>query len=426
MLKDRYDNPLHTESAQARDAYVAGVDLFLAVDYGAVSQFETAVAADPGFVLGHAALARARMMDADGPGARAALAEARARLPEGAAQLHSHVTVFEQLLAGQPAAALETARAHLATQPRDAMIAQCCSSVFGLIGFSGRTGREAELLAFTASLLPHYGDDWWMLTTHAVSLCEIGQPAAADAMMDRALAMKWQNAQAAHFKAHSLYEQGQTEAGLTFLNDWLAGYDRRGLVHGHLNWHSALWALETGDEAAFWHRIETAVRPAVCQGLPINILTDMASILYRAELAGMRIDPALWHELSAYASAQFPRCGQSFVDAHAALAHAMAGETAELERVIAEAGSGFAGDLAVEIAKAWRAVAARDWQAATQHMIAGMANHERLGGSRAQRDLLEFALMGILLRLGRGDEARNLLALRRPGLMAMHPVAGLH
>ena len=38
--------------------------------------------------------------------------------------------------------------------PRDAMIAQMNTSVFGLIGFSGKAGREADLLEFTSKLLP--------------------------------------------------------------------------------------------------------------------------------------------------------------------------------------------------------------------------------------------------------------------------------
>ena len=47
--------------------------------------------------------------------------------------------------------------------------------VFGLIGFSGQVGREIDLLEYTQKLLPHYTDDWWMISMHAISLCETGQ-----------------------------------------------------------------------------------------------------------------------------------------------------------------------------------------------------------------------------------------------------------
>ncbi|MFT7595955.1 MAG: hypothetical protein ACI8R4_003288, partial [Paracoccaceae bacterium] len=36
------------------------------------------------------------------------------------------------------------------------------------------------------------------------------------------------------------------------------------------------------------------------------------------------------------------------------------------------------------------------------------------GGSRAQRDLIEYALAGVLLRMDKADEARRLLAMHRP------------
>ena len=54
-----------------------------------------------------------------------------------------------------------------------------------------------------------------------------------------------------------------------------------------------------------------------------------------------------------------------------------------------------------------------------------MADHARLGGSRAQRDLLELSLLGALLKLGRDDEAKHLLALRRPVLAGTGSIHGL-
>ena len=55
-----------------------------------------------------------------------------------------------------------------------------------------------------------------------------------------------------------------------------------------------------------------------------------------------------------------------------------------------------------------------------------MATTERLGGSRAQRDLIELAYVHCLLRLGHAEEARRTLRLRRPVLSGAPPVLGLH
>ena len=58
MLADRYDLPLSTFSATARDAYVQGCDLALTLYPGAVEAFDRAIAADPGFAMAHAGKAQ--------------------------------------------------------------------------------------------------------------------------------------------------------------------------------------------------------------------------------------------------------------------------------------------------------------------------------------------------------------------------------
>ncbi|GGH22155.1 hypothetical protein SAMN05444007_102300 [Cribrihabitans marinus] len=424
--QDSYGNALSTDSTSATEAYDRGLHLFLGAEYGAVEAFGRAVEADPGFALGHAALARARMMGGGMPGARDAVAHAAdlASRPGGADDRErAHIAALDHAIHGRPAEARALVRTHVRDHPRDALAAQLCASVFGLIGFSGEVGREAELLAYTSALLPHYGDDWWMMSMHAISLCETGRVGASQDLMERALELNPRNANAAHFKSHAQYEAGEAEAGRAYLDEWLTGYDARGVLHGHLSWHSALWALHAGDAQALWATVAAHVAPGTGHGLPINVLTDTAAILYRAEIAGLTVDPAHWAALSDYAAQYFPDTGQSFADIHAALAHAMAGDGARLAR-IAETARGFAGDLVRPVARGWMAMARGDWAAAIDELTPVMAATERLGGSRAQRDLLELAWVNALLKLGRNEEARRSLATRRPILAPKAPVAG--
>ena len=62
------------------------------------------------------------------------------------------------------------------------------------------------LLEYTEKLLPHYSDDWWMMSMHAISLCETGQTLEAMQLMEKALNLIPRNANGAHFFAHILYE----------------------------------------------------------------------------------------------------------------------------------------------------------------------------------------------------------------------------
>lgn len=412
---DHYGNALSTSSGAARDAYDKGVAIFLGANYGAVEAFGEAVTADPGFALGHAALARARMMAGDMADAKASIAIAQGLAAGLPAREQAHINTLALLLAGKPVETRQAVFEHVRTYPRDAMIAQLCTNVFGLIGFSGKVTREDDLLAYTEKLLPHYGEDWWMMSMHALSLCETGQIDASMSLMERSLAIEPRNANGSHFKAHAQYEAGDTNAGRIYLAGWMGDYDRRAVLHGHLSWHQALWALADGDAEDMWRVVDANVTPDASHSLPINVLTDTAAIYYRAGLAGLDVPAERWAVLSDYAARFFPETGQSFADFHAALSHAMAGQGDRLAH-ITDTAKGFAGDLVRPLARCFGSIAREQWSEALEQITPVLDQNVRLGGSRAQRDLIELTAVNLLLRLNRPDDARRTLANRRPEL----------
>ena len=223
---------------------------------------------------------------------------------------------------------------------------------------------------------------------------------------------------------HILYEENEVAAGRNYLDAWMPNYDRRSLLHGHLSWHQALWALHDCDEHTMWQIVDNSVSQEISSSLPINALTDTASIYYRAELAGYNVAPERWLKLSEYAADKFPNMGQSFADIHAALAHAMAGNNEHLNKLI-EGNAGFAGDIVPIVATAWKAIAEGKWQKAEKELGNVSTNFERFGGSRAQRDLLEFTYVNVLLRTGKKEDARIALLERRPNLFNTAPIEAL-
>ncbi len=424
MLNDRYDNPLTTTSQSARDAYIEGVDSILSANAGGDRVLQRAIEADDGFALAHAALARTLQISARGAEAAKAMTNARALAAGTSDREKGHIAMLDHLISGDAPSAYAAAINHLAAYPRDVLIAQPLTGVFGLIGFSGLAGREAEQLAFLARLAPHYGEDWWFGTQFAFAQIEVGQADQASRTIERALDGNPRSAHGAHVRAHIYYERGESEAGLSYLGDWRRDYDRRGALHCHISWHLAIWTLERGDAAAAWRVIDEGVRPGKAWGPPLNVLTDTASFLHRAELAGEAPQPERWREVSAFARRLFPNPGIAFADVHAALAHAMAGEADALAKLIAEP-AGPAGEVVTALAQAFEAFARQDWAETIALLAPVMATHERMGGSRAQRDLLEFTLVSALLKAGRADDARLMLATRRPKKARARPVAGL-
>lgn len=424
MLKDRYDNPVSTASKLARDHYIHGVDCLLSAAPGTEEAFQAAISADDQFALAYCGQARHRQMTGNATDARTCIARAQALVEHTDDRQRAHVALIAMLIAGQSAQAYPLIREHVKVYPRDVMLAQTCTSVFGLIGFSGQPGREAEQLAYTESLLPHYGDDWWLLCQHAFSLCETGQLDRAETMIDRSLSINPKSAHSAHIRAHVYYESGDVDAGARYLDQWMSGYPKPAILHCHLSWHVALWALETGDLEKMWQVIDDDVMPDGAWGPPLNVLTDAAAILHRAEIAGVTVPAEYWQILSEYAGQFFPNTGLAFADVHAALVHAMAGRPESL-RAIIDNPRGPAADVVKPLACGFEAIASGDWARASAELVTGMADHARIGGSRAQRDLLEFTLANSLLKQGQIRHAEQLLALHRPQQHVRNTIAEL-
>jgi hypothetical protein len=319
----------------------------------------------------------------------------------------SHVHTLERVVMGDGAGAMAAARSHLQTWPRDFMVMAPCAGVFGLIGFSGLPGREQTLYDFMAQFDSPCAGDWWFQAARAFSQCEVGQLDAARVNAERSLAQRPRNAHGAHIRIHVDYECGDDAAGLAWLSRWLDDYPQAGAMHGHLSWHRALSALELGDSDAARRVFDTQVKPYAAWGPPLNVLTDASSLLLRAELLGAQRLLDEWQILAGYAREQFPNPGLAFVDAHAALAYAMTGDRDALARLIAGA-RGPAADVVIALANGFEAFAQGHDAQALEHLWPLMATHERLGGSRAQRDLIEQTVLVAQRRSGRtGPWARH-------------------
>jgi hypothetical protein len=425
MLEDRYGNALATTSPAARDAYVAGTDRLLSADAGIVATFEEAVAADEGFALGHIALARTLQVQGRGSEIKASLERGLALAEGTSPREQSHIAIFKQILTGRGGAAIPAILEHLYTWPRDAMVLAPITGVFGLIGFSGKAGREAEQLAVLETFSSAYGDDWWFRMALAFAEIELHEYERGLRNIEASLRGFGRNAHAAHVRAHLFYELGEREAGLAYLDDWSRDYSPEAQLHCHISWHRALWSLETGRRERAWEIYRTALKPDAAWGPPLNVLTDCASFLVRAEMAGETVESELWNEIADYAARWFPNSGIAFADIHSALAFAMAGKQDALQRII-DNPQGPAADILVPIARGFDAFARHDWAAAAREIHPLLETHERVGGSRAQRDLLEYAVTCALLRNGQRDEAWQLISSRRPANgKGGFPLAGL-
>ena len=421
MLTDRYGLALSTASPIAQAAYIEGADLLLTVYPGAAAALDRAIAADPGFALAHVARGRACQMAGDIAGMQACLAAADASSADLPHRDRSHIEVFRRLFAGQNPAALAAIRSHVQSWPRDALILSLAANQGGLIGMSGLAGREVDLALFLDELAPHYGDDWWFNGHRGMALSEIGQHAAARPMIENSLAAYPRNAYGAHAFAHLCYETGDAEAGIAFLRGWLPDYDRNGSLFGHLSWHLGMFELAVGNINAGFELYTAAFSADDHRGAVHQKLSDSVAFLWRSELAGHARDEARWKKIQDYARAKFPRPSMSLIDWHVALTHAATGDDAAFDAWVSAvedrvaAGTYPSGNNVPTIARAFQAYRKGDYATVIERIESMLPERERVGGSRAQVDLIEFTLLRAYLSANRPDDASRLLAARRPG-----------
>jgi tetratricopeptide (TPR) repeat protein len=430
MRTDRYGLPLSTTSCAARDAYVAGADCVLAGTEGYREHLARAIAEDPDFALAHTALARGLFLDGEVKAAREGVAEARELVAGATPRERSHVNALALAIEGKIPDSLAATREHLVEHPRDAMVLAPATGVFGLIGFSGRAEREEELDDWMQSLAPQFGEDWWFDSMLAFSACERGRLDEAWRLIDRSIAAFPANAHGVHVGAHVLHEKGETAACFGYLDARLPSFDRRSLLHCHLAWHLALSALALGKSDLAWETFTSMVKPPSSWGPTLNVMSDTISFLWRAELAGEPRRADLWREARDYALSCFPKAGVFFADVHTAIACVANEDFAGLDKLVGEmrarleAGKLPPGRVVPLLADAFAAYAREDWPRAVALLEDALPEVVRIGGSRAQRDLVADTLLAAYLKSGRVDDARALIA-RRTGRHPPIGVAGL-
>jgi tetratricopeptide (TPR) repeat protein len=430
MLADRYGLGVSTASADACDAYVRGCDLVLAPYPGAAVALDRAIAADPGFALAHVGKALWLLMNGNPAAAMQSLAAAEAVAAGVSAREASHIAFFKLLIAGHAEPALAAARAHLDNWPRDAMVLSTTATPNGLIGSSGRIEQKREQVALMDSLATHYGDDWWFAGHHGLALVEVGQRDAARPKIEGSLAQHPNNPYSAHAQAHLCYEDGDAKSGCNFLRSWLATYPRDAFFHGHLSWHLALGELEAGNGAAAFRVFTECVTPDVHSGPARMRVTDGVSFLWRYELAGGSRDADHWRALHDFARRTLPHAGMALADMHTVLAEAVVGDEAglaERERMIEDKlrdGRYPSGPVIPALSRAFDAFRRQDFNAVIDAIEPVLDQRDRIGGSLAQTDLVEFTLLRAYIGAGRTEDASRLLMRRRAGPSTV-PVTGV-
>jgi len=391
--QDNLDLSLCCTSEAAAEAYRHGVDAYLHAWPGVRDAAQEAVQYDPEFALAHAlrALDAAVYLRRADVGPAIELAQRHA--PQASEREQSHVAAIALLVGGKSALAFDAALAHMARWPTDALLASTLLGAFGLFAFSGRDDHDAARLAFMRRLAPHFpADHAWMLSHLGWTCIEAGELDEGMAHAERSLGLRRANGNIAHIVMHGLFERDDAAAGLAFIDAWLPDYPEDALLWGHLQWHAALTELALGRIDAALARFTAQVLRRLDVAPPLVGMSDAASMLWRLHLLGRQGLP--WSAAAAYCERYFPNGGNVFAELHLAMLAAGRGDRSGLNastvRLRATAEKGHA---AAPVALHWNAALGAlmvgDTAAAKNELRACRAESVRLGGSHAQRTVVD-------------------------------------
>ncbi len=403
---DRYGYVM-TSSPEAAAAYARGIEDLLRLRSGSAQAVAAAIALDPTFALGHATLALLGHEMCVAVDIEARITDALTLAPRASQWERSHVHAVAAHLRGDSRRIVR----HLENFPLDALL---LSTAVPTIAFAGVTEVPSDAWRIVERAAPAYGDDWWFTGLLAFVRQEQGRFDEAMELSCRSLAVEPAAGHSAHARAHAHYETGDHRAGLAWMDDWVLGDGAGTESLSHFSWHAALHELSIGDLDAVRRRYDAQLRPQRATGC--RALVDTGSLLFRWALTPEASDVPNIQEVAAVtAEATLHRPATPFLALHSAVVLLALGDRpglAALSRWAAGHDHPTHREVVAPLAEALHAMALGHCSAAADMLAALGPQLWRLGGSDAQREIVEEARIAALLRAGRYDEARLVLDAR--------------
>ncbi len=398
-----------TTNREAATSYNAALGRLLRLQGGVEDDLEAAVVADPGFAQAHAALALlGHEWGAVGSwrnSLQAAHAAAADRdLDDREASFLDAVTI--RLRADEDTGAAALLR-HIRLFPRDAL---AVSVAVPTVAFGGLTsGRQTAQLV--EGLGRTYGDDWWYAGQLAFVRQDQERWSEAEDLASYALSVEPASGHAVHARTHVYYETGQHTEGLAWLDGWIRSRGPHANHGSHFSWHAALHELMQCDVDAVRRRYERELAPPLVTGS--RALVDAGALLWRCHVTGT------WEgSLPSQAVCSAAPDGwlldppTAFIAMHAGLSLAAEGDDVGLAamRTIALAHHDpVFRDVVAPLCAALQAVVEGDFAVAAARLVDLVPRCAVLGGSAAQREVIEDTLIYALARSGQGEQAAEVL-----------------
>ncbi len=255
---------------------------------------------------------------------------------------------------------------------------------------------------------------------------------AAERQGKKALEHTPKDVWAIHSMAHVYDESGEARKGIDFLTGNEADWKDNVGLGVHVAWHRGLHHLYLGEFEEGRAIFEASVRPkAVASKFPFP-LSDAVAFLLRLEMEGFSIeeDKEAWREIAVAYEDQADSINNVFYDWHALAAFIYGDkepEAARLRKAVMEQAERYEQDkheksynckaafeVGVAMIEALDAYAKKDYDDVVAKLMPIRFDlHGWLGGSHAQKDVIDQLLLRSAIRGGKSRLAQQLLRERR-------------
>ena len=414
MIEDAQGHRLSGATAAAVTAYDQAVRAFNLVHGDAIGLFEEARQAAPDFAMAHLGKAWVFAVAND----PVLMIQAKA-LVETARPLtlnereEAHLAALSHLVQGARAAAVAVLDRHLMRYPFDLVAHQGAALADGFLGrFHRVRDRSARALPQWSKDRPGYGS---LLAFHAFGSEEAGDYARAEDESREAAELEPYSFWPHHTVAHVMEMTGRPEDGL----GWMAAREALWSTPGHMNqvhiwWHKSLFHLELGQYEAALALYDGPIR-ATQRPVALS-LTNASALLWRLDTLGYDIGDR-WRELAnLWADRADGKC-LVFGDIHAAMAELRSGQEALVERRLAAmretavSGAEAAGlyrSVGIPVVEGLTAFHRGAYDEAVESLLPVRFDLWQIGGSHAQRDVVDWTLTEAAMRAGQRDVALSL------------------
>lgn len=324
------------------------------------------------------------------------------------------------MLSGQRRASIGALDAHLIDHPRDLLAHFCALYGDTLLGRAPLVRDRAE------RALPLWSNDTPGLAalraSHAFGLEEAGGYGQAEDEAREAIASEPHLYFAHHTIAHCLEMTGRPEAGVAWSRERESYWASSGSgSQGHIWWHTALFHLELGQ---FDDVLNLYDGPLLRTIRPTGFsLSDPTALLWRLDTLGCDVRQR-WQDLLPRWDGHADGRGIVFTDMHAAMTELRSGNEALAESRLeamrqTAAGSGEAAAIYREVGaplmEGLIAFHRGDYAECVDRVFPLRDEIWRVGGSRAQRDIVDWTLTVAALRADRKALALGLTHERLAG-----------